>query len=56
MSDLRNFSEIFRKDVTYDNTKSKENLGLHLLSRRYISAKTKERGQINPILPQPLKG
>ena len=24
MNDLRNFNEIFRKDVVYDNTKSRE--------------------------------
>ena len=34
--DLRNFNEIFRKDVTYDNIKSHKKPGIHPLSRRYI--------------------
>ena len=42
--------------MTYDSIKIRENLGLHLLSRRYIFAKIKERGQVNPTLSQPLKG
>ena len=36
---MRNFSEIFRKDVTYDNIKSHEKPGLQPLSRRYIFEK-----------------
>ena len=35
-NDLRNFHEIFKKDVTYDNTKSHKKPGLDTLSRRYI--------------------
>ena len=31
---LRNFNEIFRKDVTYDNIKSHKKARLHPLSRR----------------------
>ena len=31
MNELRNFNEIFRKDVTYDNIKSHKKAGLHPL-------------------------
>ena len=34
---LRNFNEVFRKDVTYDNIKNHKNLSL---SRRYVFGKT----------------
>ena len=30
MNDLRNFNEIFRKDMTYDNTKSHKSQGFTL--------------------------
>ena len=40
---MRNFSEIFRKDVTYDNIKSHEKPGLQPLSRRYIFEKNTGR-------------
>ena len=36
LNDLRNFNDIFRIDVTYDNIKSRKKPGLHRLSRRYI--------------------
>ena len=36
LSDLRNFNEIFRKDVTYDNIKSHKKPGFHPLFSRYI--------------------
>ena len=37
---MRNFNEIFRKDVTYDNIKSHKKTGFHSLFRRYIFGKT----------------
>ena len=37
---MRNFKEIFRKDVTYDNIKSHKKPGLNPLSRSYIFGKT----------------
>ena len=46
LNNLWNFSEIFRKDVTYD-IKSHKKPGLHPLSRRYIFGKT--------TAPQPFK-
>ena len=39
LKNLRNFNEIFRKDVTYGNIKIHKKSGLHLLSRRYIFGK-----------------
>ena len=30
---MRNFNEIYSKDVTYDNIKRHKKLGLHLVSR-----------------------
>ena len=49
--ELRNFNEIFRKDVNYDNFKSHKKAVLCLLSRRYVFWKTIGGGEIN--LPQP---
>ena len=37
--DLRNFTKVFRKDVTYDNIKRLNKSGHHSLSRRYIFGK-----------------
>ena len=37
---MRNFNEIFRKSVTYENIQSHKKAGLHLFSRRYIFRKT----------------
>ena len=37
MNKLRNFNEIFTKDVTYGNIKSHKNLGFHHLFRIYVS-------------------
>ena len=55
---MRNFNEIFRKDVTYDNVKSHKKPGLHPVSRRYIFGKATRGGggggQID--LPQSFKG
>ena len=41
LSDLRNFNDIFRKDVTYDNIKIKKKTRPHPLSERYIFGKTR---------------
>ena len=44
LSDLRNFNDIFRKDMTYDNIKiKKKKTGPHPLSKRYIFGKTRGR-------------
>ena len=48
--DLRNFNEIFRKDVTHDNTKIYEKAELHSLSRKYIFEKRRRIKLIPPIL------
>ena len=42
LNGLRKFNEIFRKDLTYDNTKSHKKPGLHPLFRRYIFGKSTE--------------
>ena len=36
LNGLRNFNENLRKDVTYDNIKSRKKPGFHPLFRRYI--------------------
>ena len=36
MNELRNFNEIFRKDVTYDNIKSHEKPGVHPFSEKHF--------------------
>ena len=36
LNSLRNFYENLRKDVTYDNLKSRKKPGFHPLFRRYI--------------------
>ena len=50
LSNLTNFSEVFRKDVTYGNIKSREKSGFHPLFRRYTFGKATNGGgsQINP--------
>ena len=53
MNDLRNFNEIFRKDVTYDNIKSHKKSWFHPLCRRYVFGKTTDVGQITPPAPVP---
>ena len=54
MNDLRNFNEIFRKDVTYDNIKSHKKPGFHPLFRRYIFRKSTKGGAGGKLtLPQP---
>ena len=47
---MRNFNEIFTKDVPYDNFKSRKKPGLQLLFRRYNFRKTTGggAGQIDP--------
>ena len=44
-------SEIFRKDVTYDNIKSHKKAELHSLSIRYIFGKTTGGGSNWPAHP-----
>ena len=39
LNDLRNFNEIFRKDVTYDNIKSHKKPGLHPVPEKHIFGK-----------------
>ena len=36
LNDMRNFNEVFRKDVTYDNIKIHKKTGVQLLFRRCI--------------------
>ena len=40
LNDLKNFNEIFREDVTYNNIKSHKKTELHPLFRRYSFGKT----------------
>ena len=47
--DLRNFNEIFRKDVTYDNIKIYKIAELHSLSRKYIFEKHRRIKLTPPI-------
>ena len=37
---MRNFNEIFRKNMSYDNIKSYKKTGLNPLSRKYSLGKT----------------
>ena len=55
LSDMINFTEIFRKDVTYDNIKSHKKPGLHALSRKCISGKTTGEGGGSSWPPSLLK-
>ena len=48
LNDLRDFNEIFRKDVPYDNFKSHKKTGFHPLFRIYNFQKTTGGGQIDP--------
>ena len=52
LNHLRNFNEIFRKDVNFDNIKSHKKTGFHPLFRRYIFRKTTVGVQLTP-LPTP---
>ena len=58
LNDLRNFNEIFSKDRTYDNIKSKKNPGFHPLFKRYIFTcfqKRKGMVQMMTLPPPPLQ-
>ena len=44
---MRNFNEILRKDVPYDNSKSHKKTEFHPLSRRYIFRRTTGGGESN---------
>ena len=41
---MRNFNDIFREDVTYNNIKSHKKLGFRILSRRYTFRSGEEEG------------
>ena len=48
IEELRNFNEVFRKDVPYDNIKSHKKAGLHPLPKNYNFGKITSMG---PKLP-----
>ena len=48
LDDFRNFNEIFRKALTYDNIQSHKKAMLHSLFKKYYLGKTKGKGQIDP--------
>ena len=52
---MRNFNEIFMKDVTYDHIKSRKKARLYPLFRRYIFGKNTEEGGGGQIDPSPLQ-
>ena len=52
---MRNYHEIFRKDVTYDNAKSNKKSGLHHFSEKHISKKTTGVGGHIELLPNLFK-
>ena len=45
---MRNFNEIFRKNVAYDNIESHKKPWFHLLFRRYIFRKTTGEVKLTP--------
>ena len=45
LNDLKNFNEVFRKDVPYDNTKIHKKPAFHPLFRRHIFRKTTGGGR-----------
>ena len=45
MNGLRNYNEIFKKDVTFDNVKNHKKPGLHLFSEKHIFGKTTGGGE-----------
>ena len=49
----KNFNDIFRKDVTYDNIKIKKKSKPSSVSKKYIFGKT--RGRMSNWTPQPFK-
>ena len=50
---LRNFTEIFRRHVTYNNTKNHKKAGLHPFSEKHILGKTNEGVNLWLKLPYP---
>ena len=50
---MRNFNEIFMKDVTYDHIKSRKKARLYPLFRRYIFGKNTEEGGGGRLTPLP---
>ena len=50
LNDLKNFNEVFRKDVTYDNTKIHKKPAFHPLFRRHIFRKTTGGGQVSKFM------
>ena len=48
LNDLRNFKELFRKDVAYDKIKGHKKAGFHPLSRKHIFGKTTGGSQTDP--------
>ena len=44
LTNLRNFNETVRKDVTYDNIKSHKKTGCYRISEEHIFGKTKREG------------
>ena len=44
MNDLRNFNEIFRKDMAYDNIKATKNQGFNLSVENTFLEKPQGRG------------
>ena len=55
LTELRTFNEIFRKDVPYDNIKSRQKPEFHLFSEKHVSGNTiAGRDQIDPLPLSPL--
>ena len=54
LRDLRNFKEIFRKDIAYNDIKSHKKPGFLLLFRRYIFGKPAVLEV--KLIPQPFSG
>ena len=54
LKDLRNFKEIFRKDIAYNDIKSHKKPGFLLLFRRYIFGKPAVLEV--KLIPQPFSG
>ena len=55
MIDVRNFNEILRKNVRYDNIKSHKKTGLHPPSRKYFFGNITDwgRGRVRIDTSQP---
>ena len=51
LKDFRNFNEVFRKDVTYDNIKSHKKQGFALSLENTFLEKPQGEGQIDPPPP-----